>query len=66
MVIIYVISTNLADIEFSKFYKMMDEGTNYVVYAPINDTTLGDIKLFQSFLYTNFENYENYEKNMPN
>ena len=35
------------------------------VYAPTNDTTLEDLKLFQKFLFRNFKKSENYEKMLP-
>ena len=40
---------------------MNEEGISNDAYAPTHNTTLEDLKLFQSFLYRNFKNYEYYD-----
>ena len=50
---------------FKKLQHMIDEGIQNGVYIVTKDRTLGDLKLFHSFLYLNFKKYELCEKMLP-
>ena len=44
---------------------MIDVGVNKKKYAPAEDTIVGDLKKFQSFLYRGFNKDEKYEDMRP-
>ncbi|XP_066924595.1 uncharacterized protein [Clytia hemisphaerica] len=50
---------------YSKIQEMIDKGIQDKVYEPTTDTTLDDLKLFQSFLYRNFSKYKHYQEMYP-
>ena len=50
---------------FKKLQHIIDEDIQNGVYIVTEGRTLEDIKLFRSFLYSNFKKYEHYEKTLP-
>ncbi|XP_066919453.1 uncharacterized protein [Clytia hemisphaerica] len=59
-----VVIMNKADY-YAKMQQMIDKGIQDKVYEPSNDTTLDDLKLFQSFLCRNLSKYEHYKDMYP-
>lgn len=49
----------------SKIRSMVDEGISNKIYAPTDDTILGDLKRFRDFLYRNFNKFDKYDKMLP-
>ena len=59
-----VVMLNRKDYD-EKLENMIQDGINNGTYIETDDTTLQDLKLFQSFLYRNFKTHKKYKEMIP-